>query len=636
MKHWNRRLGVKVLCFILCIPLAVLAVLGCLGIYGMLDYGVYEKSREEALQDTYQDMIGMDIQQALREKLINGIVQGRLSLSNADGTNLRYVLYDKYDKAIASNLTKKEQENMPQERMKVYFIAIVDHEDNYVYSMDVFDQDALDRGFFSHYTHYAYAYLQEELPVWDSYWEQYQIIGLMYTMRYHSFWIVAVLAILSITCFVNLMCVTGRKPGSQGFAESRLDKVPGELFLLGGFFALAFYHSYYWRNGYVFELVLSMAMVYACLGLLVVAARRIKMRQLLKNTIIWKAGSFLRGLIKGLPMVWRTGLVAGGILLWNFVIIVEILSRFHAISSRAALAILLIIVQAVVLALGLLWSATKLRKLQAAGKALADGNLSHQLDTSDLKWDFKTHGENLNSIAQGMTKAVKRQMQSERMKTELITNVSHDIKNPLTSIINYSDLIAASPCENPNHQEYARVLSRKSQHLKRLLEDLVEVSKAASGSLEVDMAPCEANVLLQQLAGEFADRCQQAELTLLVKQPEEALRIQVDSRRIWRVFENLMSNACKYSLPGSRVYLSLEKRGNTAVFTFRNTSREPLDISPEELLERFVRGDSARSTEGNGLGLSIAQSLTALQGGEMNLGIDGDLFKVTLTFPLEK
>ena len=175
---------------------------------------------------------------------------------------------------------------------------------------------------------------------------------------------------------------------------------------------------------------------------------------------------------------------------------------------------------------------------------------------------------------------------------------------------------------------------RKSEHLRRLLDDLVEVSKASTGNLEVVLTPCDANVLLTQAAGEFAQRCENAGLALVTAQPEASLRIMADSRRIWRIFENLMSNACKYALPGSRVFLSLEQQGNDAVFTFRNTSSAVLNVSADELMERFVRGDSARSTEGSGLGLSIAQSLTQLQGGTMNVTIDGDLFKVVLRFPL--
>ena len=273
-------------------------------------------------------------------------------------------------------------------------------------------------------------------------------------------------------------------------------------------------------------------------------------------------------------------------------------------------------------------------QLERSGKALAQGELGYKVDTAKLLPPYRGHGENLNRIGEGMSLAVESRLKSERMKTELVANVSHDIKNPLTSIINYAGLIAGESCENPSHQEYARILGRKSEHLKRLLEDLVEISRANTGNMEVDLQPCDGRTLLQQVAGEFEDRCAAAGLTLMTRQPEEALCVRLDSRRIWRVFENLMQNACKYSLAGSRVYLSLEQVGKTAVFTLRNTSAQPLDMSPEELMERFVRGDRSRTGEGNGLGLSIAQSLTQLQGGEMALRIDGDLFKVTLTFPL--
>ena len=282
----------------------------------------------------------------------------------------------------------------------------------------------------------------------------------------------------------------------------------------------------------------------------------------------------------------------------------------------------------------LLYGALFMRKLQQGGAALAAGDLSFKTDTRIMFWDFKRHGENLNRISEGMSAAVEERLRSERMKTELITNVSHDIKTPLTSIINYATLISESPCDSDRHGEYSQVLVRKSEHLRRLLDDLVEVSKANSGNLEVALSRCDANVLLTQAAGEFAQRCENAGLTLIATGPETPVHILADSRRIWRVFENLMSNACKYSLPGSRVFLSLEQTGSDAVFTFRNTSNTVLNISAGELMERFVRGDSSRSTEGSGLGLSIAQSLTQLQGGTMTVTIDGDLFKVTLRFPL--
>ena len=247
-------------------------------------------------------------------------------------------------------------------------------------------------------------------------------------------------------------------------------------------------------------------------------------------------------------------------------------------------------------------------------------------------WDLKEHGRDLNEIGKGMAIAVEDRLKSERMKTELITNVSHDIKTPLTSIINYADLISKEETKNRKTKEYCDVLVRQSEKLKRLLEDLVEASKAASGNLEVDMMPLNASIFVQQSAGEYEERLEKAGLKLVTSLPEEEITIMADGRRMWRIFDNLMNNILKYGQSDTRVYLSLKKEDGNAVFVFRNTSRDELNISPEELMERFTRGDSSRNSEGNGLGLSIARSLTELQNGKMELDIDGDLFKVTLSF----
>ncbi|MEG2004359.1 MAG: HAMP domain-containing sensor histidine kinase, partial [Clostridia bacterium] len=220
----------------------------------------------------------------------------------------------------------------------------------------------------------------------------------------------------------------------------------------------------------------------------------------------------------------------------------------------------------------------------------------------------------------------------ERLKTELITNVSHDIKTPLTSIINYVDLISKEDCENEKIVEYTEVLARQSERLKKLIEDLVEASKVSTGNVEVALAPCDVGVLLSQTAGEYEQRLEASSLALILSSPKNPVTVMADGRLIWRVFDNLMNNVCKYSQPGTRVYLSLEVLGGEALVSLKNTSKSALNISSEELMERFVRGDGSRSTEGSGLGLSIAKSLTALQNGSLNLVIDGDLFKVTLKF----
>mgnify|MGYP000955731189 CR=1 FL=1 len=280
----------------------------------------------------------------------------------------------------------------------------------------------------------------------------------------------------------------------------------------------------------------------------------------------------------------------------------------------------------------ILYIIINLQKLQIGSQKIAYGDLDYIIDTKHLFWDFKRHGENLNNISGGMSKAIDQRMKSERFKTELITNVSHDIKTPLTSIINYIDLIKREEIEDEKVKGFINVLDRQSYRLKKLIEDLVDASKASTGNMIVNSTRTEVGVLLTQAVGEYAERMADNDLELILNQPEESIAIMADGRLLWRVFDNLMGNICKYSQPGTRAYLNLEKSNGQVIITFRNISKYALNISSDELLERFIRGDSARTTEGSGLGLSIAKSLVELQKGQFDLVIDGDLFKVILTF----
>ena len=275
-------------------------------------------------------------------------------------------------------------------------------------------------------------------------------------------------------------------------------------------------------------------------------------------------------------------------------------------------------------------------RIQEGGRRIAQGDLSEPIDTKGLYWTFKEHAQNINKVSDGIALAVEKQMKSERFKTELITNVSHDIKTPLTSIINYVDLIKKEDIKDETLIEYVDVLDRQSARLKKLIEDLMEASKASTGNLAVNFSECDARVLLTQIVGEFEEKTNASQLEMIVKSPEEPVNVMVDSRHIWRVFDNLLVNICKYAQPGPRVYITLEQIGNDAVITFKNISKYQLNISSEELMERFVRGDSSRNTEGSGLGLNIAQSLTNLMNGTLELAVDGDLFKVILKFPVHK
>ncbi len=271
--------------------------------------------------------------------------------------------------------------------------------------------------------------------------------------------------------------------------------------------------------------------------------------------------------------------------------------------------------------------------LQVHAREMAAGNLESKTDTSKMAWEFKKHGEYLNQISEGMSVAVDEKIKSEHFKTELITNVSHDIKTPLTSIINYVDLLKKENIQQQAAKEYIEVLDRQSARLKKLIEDLMEASKASTGNVTVNLELCDVNILLTQTLGEFEEKLNNKELKLIINKSMENIFIMADNRHIWRIFDNLMNNICKYGQPGTRVYINIETEDEKVIIIFRNTSSYPLNISSDELLERFVRGDASRHTEGSGLGLSIAQNLAEIMGGSLKLHVDGDLFKVVLKFP---
>ena len=242
------------------------------------------------------------------------------------------------------------------------------------------------------------------------------------------------------------------------------------------------------------------------------------------------------------------------------------------------------------------------------------------------------HAIAMNEIQAGINTALEERTRSERMKAELITNVSHDIKTPLTSIINYVDLLEKEDIDNEKAKEYLAVLSRQSARLKKLIEDLIEASKASTGNIKFTMEPINAGVLLNQSIGEFSERLEDENIILMTDLPKEDVYLTADNRYLWRVFDNLITNIVKYAQPNTRAYIDLKKHDGKIIFTFRNTSKNELNISAEELMERFVRGDKSRFTDGNGLGLSIAKNLTEAMGGALKLEIDGDLFKAIIQF----
>ena len=266
---------------------------------------------------------------------------------------------------------------------------------------------------------------------------------------------------------------------------------------------------------------------------------------------------------------------------------------------------------------------------------ISNGELTATTDISKESAYYE-YSQKLTNIGQGMEKALETQMKGERMKIDLITNVSHDIKTPLTSIINYVDLLKREDFEDPKIRNYLQVLEEKAYRLKTLTEDVVEASKVSSGNISLEMMNLNLVELVNQTSAEFEEKFEARNLKMIMNLPTEPATIYADGRRMWRVLANVFNNAAKYAMEGSRVYVDLVQTGEEVQFTIKNVSEQPLNISADELTERFIRGDVSRSTEGSGLGLSIAQNLTKLQGGKFELYLDGDLFKVLIRFPVPK
>ena len=295
---------------------------------------------------------------------------------------------------------------------------------------------------------------------------------------------------------------------------------------------------------------------------------------------------------------------------------------------------------AIILLIGFwIWSYYRLKKyilaqekIKNALKDIYEGKNDIKLNENELTGVLKEMSIYVNDIASGFSNAISESLKSERLKTELITNVSHDIKTPLTSIINYVDLLKKEDIKNEKIKEYIDILDKKSQRLKKLTEDLIEASKVSSGNVKLNLEDINVKELLNQTIGEFKDKFEEKELQVETKLPEKEIKIKADSRYLYRIIENLFSNITKYAQENSRVYIDVEEKDKNIKISIKNISKEKLNISSDELMQRFVRGDKSRYTEGSGLGLSIAKSLTELQGGKFNIIIDGDLFKVEINW----
>ena len=368
-------------------------------------------------------------------------------------------------------------------------------------------------------------------------------------------------------------------------------------------------------------------------------ARQIKRRQLLKNTLCFKIFSaskpFIALCFSGkLFKAWTLAVLLAYGMVNGILLAILLLAIGH---NDGVIAFIFVLLLLICNAAALYFAAkalSSLTQLMRTAKEISSGNLDYTLDVSKLSLAFSSFAEDIHSISSGLKKAVAEAVRGERMKTDLIANVSHDLKTPLTSIISYVDLLKKEELNNETAGAYVNVLDEKSSRLKQLIEDLVEASKASSGNLAVNAEKVDLHELVMQASGEYAEKIQKAKLDVRIHTSEKKIFVLADGKHMWRILENLLSNVLKYSMPNSRVYVSIEKNSVYGILTIKNISAFPLNISPEQLTERFVRGDESRTTEGSGLGLSIAQSLVGLQGGSFKIEIDGDLFKTVVEIPL--
>ncbi|RHR11292.1 hypothetical protein DWX58_02265 [Pseudoflavonifractor sp. AF19-9AC] len=379
---------------------------------------------------------------------------------------------------------------------------------------------------------------------------------------------------------------------------------------------------------YVISLLSTLAVGTVSLLLRTIAVR-CKGHSFVKTSVICLVIRWLvltiRDFILSIPLTWR---VIMAFLLYFFLnLVLFTQGQYNELFTGLWLCLNFLVL------LALCWWTVNFRRLRKGSQALASGNLHHQIETQRMPRDLKLYAEDLNNISVGMASAVDEQMKSERFKAELITNVSHDLKTPLTSIINYVNLLKATRQDDPKALEYIEVLDRKSQRLKKLTEDLVEASKASTGVLSVNREKIGMAQLIDQALGEWTEKLEERKLTVVSNLPEGETWVYADGRHLWRVIDNLLSNCAKYAMEGTRVYLDLTRGKGQVSLSVKNISREALNIPPERLMERFVRGEESRTTEGSGLGLSIARSLTELQGGTFSLAVDGDLFKATVSLP---
>lgn len=610
---------------ILFIISSFMSVFGLICIIFLTSYGGFDSSKDAAIT-SMRDSFYFQVIQYYRSDAVSLCVIGDKDVSIFDDTNYRFVVKDEYGVAQWSNLKSSDGPYIYKNTYKFWYpVEMVAYdEENEEYSSII-----------STCEYSITSYVDGNLQQIDQFLFLNNFILILYNLRFVTILLLILSVALAIFTFVFLMSSAGYRNNSETPNLSWFDRIYLEFILITALIIwiceLSFLETFD-----VFSISLAiwcilMLLFDTAMGLLICMSlsTRLRCRRFWKTTLIYtilrKAGRLIKKVLSNIPALWKLIL---------FVILLQGTELFFLLLWGIDDLYVIFFLEKLLLIPVTFYFAAINHKLEKTGRLLASGDMSATIDTRFFSGTQKQLGEHLNSIKLGISRAVDDKMKSERFKTELITNVSHDIKTPLTSIINYVDLLNKEELSNESAKEYIQIISRNSDRLKKLVVDLVDASKASSGVLNLNMQPIKIDVLLEQLVGEYSERLSENHLEPIIHCPDESLWIMADGQRIYRVFDNLMNNICKYALTGTRVYLLLEKDNNQTIITFKNISSEKLDISAKDLLKRFVRGDKSRNTEGSGLGLSIAESLTKLQNGTFDISLDGDLFKIIITFPL--
>lgn len=493
--------------------------------------------------------------------------------------------------------------------------------------------------------YYVNAYIRDDFTATDKYYYSIGAVRMLVAMRFWIIFIGLISAVMCLLIMIFLCSAAGHKAGKDEIYLSPIHKIPFDLYAAFCIACVIWALNFFFEEvafGEPLEMGIMLLLVFpVCAVLLastvVTLAARIKNGAWWKNTVVFFAlmliKKFIFWIVRGikyivvnLPLYWKALFVFASMKVLELIFIVMGVEEFFAFW----------LFESMILAAAVIYVVISLRKLQKAATEISKGDLDYRVDVRYMTPSLKGHGENLNNIGNGLKTALGEQMKSEHMKAELITNVSHDIKTPLTSIVNYVGLLKRDGLDSPPAPEYLDVLDRQSVRLKKLTEDLIEASKATSGCITVNAENTDVNVLLSQAAAEYEGKFAENDLEMIMNLSENNPVIFADGRLVWRVFDNLFNNICKYAMHGTRVYLKSNVKDGKCTISFSNISKAPLNISGDELMERFVRGDASRNTEGSGLGLSIAKSLIDLQGGVCEIKIDGDFFKAEITFDIVK